>query len=51
MLRKIIFWAVVILLVFWMLTDHVSPLHLISGLAGLLKDAANSLANFVNKDL
>jgi hypothetical protein len=51
MLKKIITWAVVILIVFWLFMDHVTPLHLINGLASLLKDAGNSLANFVNKDL
>ena len=51
MLKKIITWAIVIFLAFWLLTDHANALHVIQGFFDLLKNAANTLANFVNNDL
>ena len=48
MLRKIITWAIVIFLVFYLLTQPSGAANVINGLLNLLKDAGNSLATFVN---
>jgi hypothetical protein len=48
MLRKIITWAIVIFLVFYLLTQPQGAANVINGLLNLLKDAGNSLATFVN---
>ena len=48
MLKKIITWAIVIFLVFYLLTQPQGAANVINGLLNLLKDAGNSLATFVN---
>jgi hypothetical protein len=48
MLRKIITWAIVIFIVFYLLTQPSGAAHVISNLLNLLKSAGNSLATFVN---
>jgi hypothetical protein len=48
MLKKIITWAIVIFLAFYLLTQPQGAANAINGLLGLLKDAGNSLATFVN---
>jgi hypothetical protein len=48
MLRKIITWAIVIFLVFYLLTQPQGAANVINGILNLLKDAGNSLATFVN---
>jgi hypothetical protein len=48
MLRKIITWAIVIFLVFYLLTQPQGAANVIDGILNLLKDAGNSLATFVN---
>jgi hypothetical protein len=48
MLRKIITWAIVIFLVFYLLTQPQGAANVINGILNLLKEAGNSLATFVN---
>jgi hypothetical protein len=48
MLRKVITWAIVIFIVFYLLTQPSGAAHVISNLLNLLKSAGNSLATFVN---
>jgi hypothetical protein len=48
MLRKIITWAIVIFIVFYLLTQPSGAAHVINNLLNLLKEAGNSLATFVN---
>ena len=48
MLKKIITWAIVIFLVFYLLTQPQGAANVINGILNLLKDAGNSLATFVN---
>jgi hypothetical protein len=48
MLRKIITWAIVIFIVFYLLTQPQGAANVITGLLNLLKQAGNSLATFVN---
>ena len=48
MLRKIITWAIVIFLVFYLLTQPQGAANVINSILNLLKDAGNSLATFVN---
>jgi hypothetical protein len=48
MMRKIITWAIVIFLAFYLLTQPHGAAHAIDGLLNLLKGAGNSLATFVN---
>jgi hypothetical protein len=48
MLKKIITWAIVIFIVFYLLTQPNGAAHVISNLLNLLKSAGNSLATFVN---
>jgi hypothetical protein len=47
-LKKIITWAIVIFLVFYLLTQPTGAANLINNLLHFLKDAGNSLATFVN---
>jgi hypothetical protein len=46
-LRKIITWGVVIFIAFYLLTQPAGAAHVINNLLGLLKDARNALATFV----
>jgi len=48
MLRKIVTWAIVIFIVFYLLTQPSGAAHVINNLLNLLKEAGNSLATFVN---
>ncbi len=48
MLKKIITWAIVIFLAFYLLTQPSGAAHVINNLLTFLKDAGNSLATFVN---
>jgi hypothetical protein len=48
MLKKIITWAIVIFLAFYLLTQPHGAANAITGLVNLLKTAGNSLATFVN---
>ncbi len=48
MLRKIITWAIVIFIAFYLLTQPTGAAHVIHDLLNLLKNAGNSLATFVN---
>ncbi len=48
MLKKIITWAIVIFLVFYLLTQPTGAANVIHSLLNLLRDAGNSLATFVN---
>ena len=48
MLKKIITWAIVIFLAFYLLTQPTGAANVIHGMLNLLKDAGNSLATFVN---
>jgi hypothetical protein len=48
MLKKIITWAIVIFLAFYLLTQPAGAANAINNLVNLLKDAGNSLATFVN---
>lgn len=48
MLKKIITWAIVIFLVFYLLTQPQGAANVINGILNLLKAAGNSLATFVN---
>jgi hypothetical protein len=48
MLKKIITWAIVIFLAFYLLTQPTGAANVINNLLGFLKDAGNSLATFVN---
>lgn len=48
MLRKILTWAIVIFVAFFLLTQPHGGANIIRGLLTLLKDAGNSLATFVN---
>ena len=46
--KKIITWAIVIFLAFYLLTQPHGAANAIHGLLNLLKNAGNSLATFVN---
>jgi hypothetical protein len=48
MMRKIITWAIVIFIAFYLLTQPHGAANAIHGLLTLLKNAGNSLATFVN---
>ena len=48
MLKKIITWAIVIFIAFYLLTQPTGAARAIDGLLNLLKDVGNSLATFVN---
>jgi hypothetical protein len=48
MLKKIITWAIVIFLAFYLITQPTGAANVIHGLVDLLRDAGNSLATFVN---
>jgi hypothetical protein len=48
MLKKIITWAIVIFIAFYLITDPTGAANTIQGLLNLLKDAGTSLATFVN---
>jgi hypothetical protein len=48
MLKKIITWAIVIFLAFYLLTQPTGAANVITNLLNFLKDAGNSLATFVN---
>lgn len=48
MLKKIITWAIVIFIVFYLLTQPQGAANVITNLLNFLKDAGNSLATFVN---
>jgi hypothetical protein len=47
-LKKIITWAIVIFIVFYLLTQPQGAANVIHGIIDLLRDAGNSLATFVN---
>jgi len=47
-LKKIITWAIVIFIVFYLLTQPQGAANAINNLLHLLRDAGNSLATFVN---
>jgi hypothetical protein len=47
-LKKIITWAIVIFLVFYLLTQPQGAANVINNLLHLLRNAGNSLATFVN---
>lgn len=46
MLKRIITWAIVIFLAFYMLTQPDGAVNVIHGLLGLLQNAGNDLATF-----
>ena len=48
MLKRIITWAIVIFVAFYLLTQPRGAANAISSLLNLLRDAGNSLATFVN---
>lgn len=48
MLKKIVFWALVIFVGFFAVTDPSGAGGVIQGLIGLLKSSGNDLAGFVN---
>lgn len=48
MLKKIITWAIVIFVAFYLITQPTGAANIIHGLLNLLKDAGNALATFVN---
>ena len=48
MLKKIITWAIVIFIVFYLLTHPQGAANAINNLLHLLRNAGNSLATFVN---
>ncbi len=48
MLKKIITWAIVIFLAFYLITQPAGAANAVDGLLNLLRDAGNSLATFVN---
>jgi len=47
-LKKIITWAIVIFIVFYLLTQPQGAANVINNLLHLLRNAGNSLATFVN---
>ena len=48
MLKKIITWAIVIFLAFYLITQPTGAANVIHGLLNFLREAGNSLATFVN---
>ena len=48
MLKKILTWALVIFVGFWVITDYQGAMSAVHGLIGLLKTGGNDLAGFVN---
>ena len=48
MLKKIITWAIVIFIAFYLLTQPAGAANVIHGLLDGLKNVGNSLATFVN---
>jgi hypothetical protein len=48
MLKKIITWAIVIFLAFYLITQPTGAANVIHGLLNLLRTIGNSLATFVN---
>ena len=46
--KKVVTWAIVIFLVWYLVTDPTGAAHAMQNLFGLLRSAGNSLATFFN---
>ena len=49
MLRKVITWAIVIFVIYYLATDPTGAAHALHSAFGGLRSAGNSLARFVNQ--
>ena len=49
MLRKVITWAIVIFIIYYLATDPTGAAHALHNAFNGLKTAGNSMAQFVNK--
>ena len=49
MLRKVILWAIVIFIVYYLATDPSGAAHVLQSAFNGLKSAGNSMSRFVNK--
>lgn len=47
-MKKVLGWAAVIFIVFYLVTDPTGAAHAVTNLLGLLKTAGSSLATFFN---
>jgi hypothetical protein len=48
-LRKVILWAIVIFIVYYLATDPTGAAHVLQSAFNGLKSAGNSMSRFVNK--
>jgi hypothetical protein len=49
LLRKVITWAIVIFIIYYLATDPTGAAHALHGAFNGLRSAGNSMARFVNK--